>query len=148
MTLQTEIIIDAPAATVWHILTDLSRYGEWNPFIIRSEGEVAVGARLRNTMRNGDRDLTFTPKVLRVEPERRFEWLGSLWVKGLFDGRHYFGLELLGAARCKLIHGEHFSGILSSILLKQIGEDTRRNFVAMNQALKMRCEAKMGSTET
>lgn len=76
---------------------------------------------------------------------KRPSFFGSLWVKGLFDGRHYFDLEPLGPTRYKLIHGEHFTGILSGLLLKQIGEETRRNFVAMNQALKMRGEANMAS---
>ena len=141
MTIQTEIIIDASAATVWNTLTDLPRYQEWNPFMVRSEGEIAVGKRLRNTMRNNGKDLTFTPRVMSVVPGRKFAWLGSLWFKGLFDGHHYFEIEPLGPQRCKLIHGEHFSGLLSSAIIKRIGADTRASFVPMNQALRARSEA-------
>jgi hypothetical protein len=140
MNIQTEIIIDAPASTVWTLLTDLPGYADWNPFIVRSEGQVVPGARLRNTMRNGDRDITFTPRVLHVEPGQRFEWLGHLWIKGLFDGRHTFEVKALGPNRCQLTQGEHFSGLLSGLILRQIGSDTRQQFVAMNQALKARAE--------
>ncbi len=34
--LHTEIDIEAPPETVWRILTDLERYGEWNPFVVSS----------------------------------------------------------------------------------------------------------------
>jgi uncharacterized protein YndB with AHSA1/START domain len=40
--------IDAPIEEVWRHITDLPRYGEWNPFVVRVDGpSAAVGSRLR-----------------------------------------------------------------------------------------------------
>src|SRR5262245_61974379 len=46
--------IDAPPAAVWAILTDASRYAEWNPEIIAIEGTMALGQRIIARVRLGD----------------------------------------------------------------------------------------------
>ena len=71
----------------------------------------------------------------KSEPKQEFEWLGS-GLMGMFKGRHYFILEDLGNGQTKLIHGEKFSGLLSGLILKMIGDDTLKNFQKMNKALK------------
>ncbi len=136
MEIKTEVIINAPKERIWDILTDLENYRNWNPFVIESKGKVKVGEKITNTMKNGDKNMTFTPQILKVKENEYFEWLGSLWFKGLFDGRHYFKLESLEVNKSKLIHGERFSGILSKIILKKIGKQTEDNFVKMNLSLK------------
>ncbi|WP_091514302.1 SRPBCC domain-containing protein [Flexibacter flexilis] len=136
----TEIVINAPAARVWEILTNTEKYADWNPFLLKIKGEIKTGNRLENTMKNGNSTMTFRPVVLQVIPEIYFEWLGKLWVSGIFDGRHYFRLETLEANQTKLTHGEEFSGLLSGYVLKNNGNDIRQNFVAMNQAIKQRAE--------
>lgn len=138
--IKTEIIIDASLKVVWEQLTDFSRYPEWNPFLVSIQGKLKKGERLKNTMRNGSKTYVFKPVVKSVTQYQSFSWLGSLGVKGLFDGLHYFHLEELGPNQVKLSHGEYFSGLLSGFILKKIAVDTRANFVSMNQALKMRAE--------
>ncbi len=136
MEIKTEIIINASGEKIWNILTDLENYKNWNPFMIESKGKVKVGNQITNTMKNDDKNMTFKPQILKVQENEYFEWLGSLWFKGLFDGKHYFKLESLGEDKTKLIHGEHFSGILSKMIIKKIGKQTEENFVKMNLALK------------
>ncbi len=139
--IRTEIIINAPKEKVWSILTNLEAFETWNPFLVKSKGAVAPGARLENTMKNGDSTMTFRPKILTVKPNEYFDWLGSLWFRGLFDGHHYFKIEETAPGQVNLIHGENFSGILSGMILKKIGEETRQNFIRMNQAVKSLAEA-------
>lgn len=139
--IRTEIIIDAPKETVWGVLTDFTNYPAWNPFIVNIEGELITGSKLTNTMLNGDKRFVFRPKVLKVIPYRYFDWAGSLWVKGIFDGHHYFEIEELTPAQVKLSHGEYFSGIFSTYILKKIGDDTLDNFIKMNQAIKKLAES-------
>lgn len=141
LTITTEIEIAAPAATVWNILTDLEHYHNWNPFIIRSEGKVAVGKQIRNTMLlPGMSEQVFTPTVLEVETNKSFRWLGSLFVKGIFDGEHCFYLKELNPNKTLLVQKENFRGILAGITLRYIGEQTEQGFVAMNEALKVMAE--------
>ncbi|MFN3530147.1 MAG: SRPBCC family protein [Bacteroidia bacterium] len=138
--IETQIVINAPAETVYRLLTQLDNYKNWNPFIIESKGKAVVGQRLVNVMRNGNGSIRFQPIVTRAEENTAFEWLGSLGIRGLFDGRHYFVIERIKDNQVNLIHGEYFSGVLSGWLLRKIDEQTRSNFIAMNQALRAEAE--------
>lgn len=137
--LKTEIILNAPKETVWNTLLHFEAYGDWNPFILSVKGEAKEGTYLTNTMINNGQKMVFKPIVTKVEEHRCFEWLGSA-MGGAFKGRHYFILEDLGNAQTKLIHGEQFTGLLSSLILRMIGEATLGSFQKMNKALKERVE--------
>lgn len=137
--LKTEIVLNAPVNKIWNVLTDFEAYTEWNPFIISSKGEAKEGTRLTNTMLNNGKEMVFKPIVTKVERDKHFEWLGSA-MGGLFKGRHYFILEDLGNNTTKLIHGEQFTGLLSNLVIRMIGEETLRNFQRMNKALQEEVE--------
>jgi len=139
--LATAIDIDATAAATWRVLVDFAAYPKWNPFIRRIEGESRVGARLRVTAQPGDRrPMTFKPTVVVAEPERELRWLGRVLVPGVFDGEHAFVIEQKQGG-CRLRHEESFRGLLVPLFGGMLG-DTERAFVAMNEALKRRVEAR------
>jgi hypothetical protein len=135
-TITTEIIINAPKEKVWAVLTDFENYKNWNPFMVSSSGKPVTGTKLVNVMKNKDKLHTFKPVILNAEENKYLDWLGSLLFKGIFDGHHYFKIEDLGNGQTKLTQGENFSGMLSGLIMKSIGEDTRNNFIKMNNALK------------
>jgi hypothetical protein len=135
-TIATEILVAAPPSRVWQILVDFASHEAWDPFLASIEGTPAVGERLRVRFRQG---MTFRPRVTACEAERRLEWLGSLGVRGLFDGRHRFELEAVEGGT-RLRHGEQFTGILVPLLRRMLA-DTARGFDAFNHAIKERAEA-------
>src|SRR5688572_7113737 len=110
--LETEIIINATAEKVWGVLTDFEKFPEWNPFILSIEGKKEAGARLRVVLNNGKGTSVFKPKVLVLEKEKAFEWMGSLPL-GIFSGHHQFRIERLSNNQVKFIHREEFSGLLA-----------------------------------
>jgi hypothetical protein len=138
----TEIVISASREKVWNIITDFSNYRNWNPFIINIDGLLAENAILTNTMLNNGKKMVFRPRVLKVIPNQYFDWMGHLFVRGVFDGHHFFELKELPEGRVQLKHGENFSGVLSGYILGKIGEDTRNNFIKMNEAIKNLAEEK------
>lgn len=137
--LHTEIIINASAQKVWSILTDFEKFPEWNPMVVSIEGKEEVGAQLTVALKNGSSTSTFQPKVVVFEKEKAFEWLGHLPL-GMFNGRHQFKVEKLSDSQVKFVHREDFSGWLSGLIMRMIGEQTRQGFIAMNEALKKRAE--------
>ncbi len=139
--LHTSIDVDAPAETVWAVLTDFDAYPEWNGYT-RIEGEASEGTTLRvSPGPDAARSPTFRPEVQRVVPNRELRWLGHLFVRGLFDGEHRFQIEPLGDDRSRFVQSEQFSGLLVRPILRFVGADTEANFEAVNRALKARAES-------
>ena len=139
--IQTSIDIDAPPEQVWQHLTDFDAYPDWNPFVRSLEGSPEDGTRLRVEMRlpGKDKSSVFKPSVTAADPNHCLEWLGSMGIKGLFDGRHRFDLSPSDGGTL-LEQSETFAGILARPILALIGSKTEEGFNAMNQALKERVE--------
>ncbi len=138
--IRTEIIIDASAETVWQILTDFESYGNWNPFVVSIEGEAKENAGLKaQLMIKEGKAMTIRPKVTDIKNNKRFEWYGTtpLW---MFNGRHFFEIEVVGRNQVKSIQGEYFTGWLKGAILRWVGDQTRAGFIAMNHALKEKAE--------
>ena len=142
MEINTEIEINAPSETVWNLLTDTSRFPEWNPFIRRLRGELKPGQKLAVFIQpSGARGMEFKPVVLKVETNKELRWLGRLILPGLFDGEHIFQIEPLGSGRVRFRQREIFSGIFVPLLKNSLDTDTRRGFNEMNQNLKELAES-------
>lgn len=141
--IETKVTINASPEQVWGTLTDFQAYPDWNPFIVNLKGKPAVGTTLEAHLKLGNKaPQVFKPKVLVAQVGSEFRWRGKLFVRGLFDGEHFFKIRSLKDGQTELIHGEEFSGILSGLILKMIGADTVQGFERMNEALRVRVEAK------
>jgi hypothetical protein len=137
----TSIEINASPSAVWKVLTDFSRFPQWNPFIRSISGEATQGAQLHVQVQppNGD-GMTFHPKVLIAEPGYELRWLGRFLLPGIFDGEHRFQIESLDEHRVRFVHSEVFSGLLVPLLWNSLDTKTRQGFEEMNQALKLQAE--------
>jgi len=134
--LRTEIEINASTNEVWEALVNLEDYKNWNPFITKANGYV-IENQVINVNPGG---IKFSPTVLKVEPNKQFNWLGKLWFKGLFYGEHSFELITLENNRTLFKHSEKFKGILVPLFKKMLNVETKASFIEMNQALKKRVE--------
>lgn len=140
--IKTQITIDASPEQVWAVLIDFDQYPEWNPFLISVKGAPVVGTFLDNEIKTNEKKIMkFQPEVLVAEANSEFRWIGKTFIKGLFDGEHYFKLKSNEDGSTTLTHGENFSGVLSGVIMKMIEEDTLKGFEAMNSALKQRVES-------
>lgn len=141
---ETTITIQASREQVWQTLMNFQEYPKWNPFIKRITGNPATTEKLEVTMKLGDRKpMVFKPTVMKSKARSEFRWLGTMFLKGLFDGEHYFKLQKSGDNETTLTHGENFRGILSGLMLRWIGKETEHSFNKMNEALKNEVESKL-----
>ena len=140
--LDTAIEISSKPERVWAILMEFGTYPRWNPFVRSIAGRAAVGETLDVFLQPpGSGGMRFRPRVLASEPQREFRWKGKLFVRGLFDGEHYFRLEPLSDARVRFHQGEIFTGLLVPLFARSLDGNIRQGFVAMNEALKREAEA-------
>lgn len=142
--IHTTIDINASPAQVWDILTDFASYSEWNPFIKKIEGEVAVGNRIYAEIGN----MKFKPVVVAFETEKVFEWLGHVLIpRVIFDGQHKFELIANSDGTTTLNHSEKFQGILVPLMKNMLNNETKAGFESMNEALKARAEKRTLTTK-
>ncbi len=141
MELRTEVEIAASKERVWAVLTELSAYPEWNPFIVELQGVLEPGGKLSVTISQPETGSSrrFNAQILTCEPAQELRWLGVLGAKILFSGEHFLRLEALEGGKTRVIHGENFKGWLVPYLTRSL-ERTARGFVYMNRALKRRAE--------
>lgn len=137
----TEIEIAAPPAKVWSALADNARYGEWNPYHVRVDGDLVEGARLDVELNKPDGSVVkIRPHVLAVEPEKRLDWGGG--IRGVFRGVHVFELHASGNGCTRLVQRETFAGLF--VGFAELG-GIEEGYNRMNRALKTKVESATGS---
>jgi hypothetical protein len=138
--LRTEIEIQASPDKVWETLINLDKYPDWNPFIHHAIGKAKVGEKVDITFRSGSKDMTLHCTVVKVEPNRELCWKYHVILPGLWSGEHSFTIEPIGANQIRFIDKEVFTGLLIPLQAKDIDTNSRRDFEAMDKALKARVE--------
>lgn len=139
--LVTSIDVAASPERVWSVLTDFRAYADWNPFLTSVQGAARKGARLTIRLAPpGKPAVTVRPVVDALEAPRRLAWKGFALAPGFFDGEHCFDIETIPGG-CRLTHSERFSGVFVTIVEPLLLDATRRGFVSMNNALKLRAES-------
>jgi hypothetical protein len=69
--------IEAPAARVWTLLTDLKAQARWNSTLVSIEGTVARGGRVTFAVPEAPRQ-TFSPTIVRYDEGRSMVWRVSV----------------------------------------------------------------------
>lgn len=136
--------IDAPAALIWEILTDLPRYGEWNPFCIAAESTLEMGAPVHMTLKSYiEPDATFPncEYVCAFEPEKLLSWQLPYDDAWPYPARRDQIIEALGPARCAYHSTDAFLGDTGIHVMRFCGPWVKRAFDDTAQALKARAEA-------
>lgn len=132
----TSITINAPVEKVWAVLTDFSRYPQWNPFVLSLTGAVKKGNKIKVKLPG----MKFSPTVKAFEANKELRWLGHLFLPGLFDGEHRFELIKKENGSTEFIHAERFTGILVPLFRKMLDGSTKAGFESMNKKLKEEVE--------
>lgn len=136
--------IDAPASIVWSILTDLDRYGEWNPFCVNARSTLEMGAPVHMTLNNYTMPGTLVSNVEYVcafEPERRLSWEAHWTEAWPYPARRDQVIEPLGPDRCRYQSIDAFLGETGIHVMRFCGGWVKRAFDDIGRALKARAEA-------
>jgi hypothetical protein len=132
--INTEILINEKSENIWKILEDFTNYPNWNPFIKYVKGEVKVGNKIIiKVVPQGEKGMTFKPKILKFEKNKEISWIGNFIIPGLFDGEHKLILIDNNNGTTTFKQSEKFNGILVPLFKF---ENTRLGFEAMNRELK------------
>lgn len=136
--------IDAPAAIVWEVLTDLPRYGEWNPFCVWARSTFEIGAPIEMRLVSYTAPGMLSPNteyVCAFEPERLLSWELPDSAAWPYPARRDQVIEALGPARCRYVSTDAFTGPNGIHVMRFAGGWVQRAFNDTARALKIRAEA-------
>lgn len=134
------VTIEAPAETVWHVLTDFDSYGEWNPFTPSVEAELEIGAQVDMRVSLGFFRLAQTEIICVVEPPTLLAWRTVIGAPWLLSAVREQRLDALGGKSCRYATSDEFRGLLMPVVILLAGGFVRRGFNAVAGALKRRAE--------
>jgi len=131
----------APAALVWEVITDLDRYGEWNPFVVSCRSSLKVGEPI-------DMRVQIFESFLQPQRETILEHVQGVRLAyglapmpgGALSSRRSHEVDPTGPETCR--YRSHFvlSGWLSPITAWLLGTRLEAGFRAMTAALVQRAE--------
>lgn len=133
--------IRAPAETVWAIITDAPAYPEWDSGVVRIEGAIAPGARIKVFSELNPRR-GFPVRVSEFEPPVRMTWTGGMPL-GLFKGVRTFTLTPGPDSRTRFEMRESFSGPLLPLMRRSM-PDFGPSFEQYARGLKDLAESRSG----
>lgn len=116
------IRINAAPEAIWKILTDASSYPNWNPEIIRVDGTIALGQKLKAHVNLGKGKIQpVSVRVTEFDAPRRMVWTGGLPL-GLFVGRRSWIVMPRGSGTTDFTMNVNFSGPLSGPIAGSLGD--------------------------
>ena len=136
------MVIKAPPAAVWDVLTDFAAYGEWNPVVTIAEGRLEEGRRLALRIAPSGRvAYVVRPRVSRVVPERELRWQRRM---PLLTTEQVFELEAVPGGT-KVTHGQETWGPLvpaeGSGRRERMRDKALRDYAPFEAALRERVES-------
>lgn len=138
-TIETAIDLAAQPSEVWAVLTDFDRYGTWNPFITKIEGEPKLGQTVKVHVGIGQAAVPIKAEIVTFRPDQELVWRSRLLAPGLFDRDHIFRIEPTDTG-CTLKQIQTFAGPIAPVAGMLTSEMVRHGLRNMNEALKRRVE--------
>ncbi|WP_280357211.1 SRPBCC domain-containing protein [Nocardia otitidiscaviarum] len=146
LVIDKSVEIDAPAELVWQVLTDVDRYGEWNPFVLGCETTLEPGSPIDMRVRLiGPRPRTQREFIRSHTPGKEFSYTMKPVPLGTLHSERSHTVTALSAERCR--YDSHFAlaGWLSPVVTAIMGGALRQGFAGMTDAVKQRAESLRGA---
>ncbi len=135
--------IDAPQQLVWDVLVDYARYPEWNPYTVRVDTALELGADVVLHLPHPDKpDATMqNVEVMRaIDAPYHLQYDTADNLPGIFAVRDQW-VEDLGGGRSSYRTTDVFSGEYAQIAYDLQGQWVTDGFDAVAHALKARAES-------
>jgi len=134
--------INAPASFVWDILIDLPRYPEWNPYTVRIESTLELGAPVHLYLAGGDGNPNYNLEYLvAFEPGRLLSWEQYPTETDANAARRDQIIEVIDDERCTYYTTDQFLGVNADKIMSDFGDWVKQGFDAIALALKERAES-------
>jgi hypothetical protein len=141
LTSYTFVAIDAPADKVWAVLTDVSSYPAWNPYVVEATGTLKIGERLKIVEEIDGKRHSHSVLVTQFEPQQRqIVWQGSIFPSAFLKWNEWFSVEAVDANHSRVTMLISHQGLLANIYWKYNKNKDLQAFRKFGAALKKKVE--------
>jgi hypothetical protein len=132
--------LPAPRAQVFARLLEWSRYPDWNPYIIRIDGQPQVGQTIRVFFSMGfGPAMPLTCHVALVDHSKTLlAWDYKAFLPWLYTARHTFAIEDGPAGQSLIVQTEDIKGLMACPLFHIFHKLLQKRFQVMHAALMER----------
>jgi hypothetical protein len=127
---RTEVIINAPASTIWSTITDINVLQKVNPWVVKASGRMDKQGETRTCeFDNKGRKGTMTERLIELVPEKKTVWTIESDTMGmskmLKDTRFCFYLEKLSDSNTKVTNESYYqpaslmAKIMNGLMMKR-----------------------------
>ena len=138
--IEYQVLIYAPVAHVWQVLTTFDRYGEWNRYAPEARGTLAVGATVEIVAHLGSSRQRVNNRVLEIVPECRLCWVSLNWYQFLVRGTRCRFLEALPDGITLFRESEVMTGPLAPLVVGLLRSQLVAGLQAECESLKAAAE--------
>lgn len=135
---EASVQINASPDKVWERLIDAQGFMNWDPDVIRIEGNIALGEKITVYTKISP-DRAFPVEVVEFIPNKKMVWASGMPL-GLFKGQRTFTLSPLDNGQTQYHVIEQFSGLLLPLIGRTI-PDLSEPFQRHANALKVAAES-------
>jgi ribosome-associated toxin RatA of RatAB toxin-antitoxin module len=141
LNIEHELQVNASAATVWNVISDLDKYPEWNPFVTKCASTKKPGDPIVMRVRV----LPFfaqpqTEFVKENEEGKKFSYGMKPMPLGMLSSYRYHEITAIDENSCTYKSSFTLSGPWSSFVKVLLAGNLRRGFTEMSNAIKERAE--------
>jgi hypothetical protein len=136
---QLRLGVNAPPAAVCAAMSEFEQWADWNPFYVKAEGRMAIGAALEFSRRLGEKQDVILATLVDWVPGEQLVWRRTLGPFARAIG--YIEIEGLTPTACILTVGEIFDGLIGQHVSKPRRRALKAGMNALGEALKARAEA-------
>lgn len=128
---RNEAIINAPAESIWAIVTDIGTLHKVNPGVVKASGRMDVQGETRTCeINNNGRKGTMVEKLIELVPQKKTVWTIESDTMGmskmLSDTRFIFNLERIADNKTKVVNETYYkpanlmAKIMNSLVMKRM----------------------------
>ena len=133
---ESSAFIEAGPEAVWAVLTDASAYPEWDSGVVRVEGTIAPGEKIK-VVSEANPKRAFPVEVTEFSPAERMVWSGGMPL-GLFRGVRTFTLTPENDST-RFVMREEYMGPMLPLIWRSM-PDLQPSFDQFARGLKARAE--------
>jgi hypothetical protein len=138
---RAEIDIDCDVERVWQILRDLDGYADWNPFTPRVESTLQLGDPVHLYVRLRGAKLSHRVEYVSAAEPYKLCWGMTMGASFLLKAERCQILTAIDEQRTHYVTEDHFSGVLTPLVIGLFGGPMERGFGDCASALKKRAES-------